>query len=147
MVCYSLFWDHMILGIYLPFDNTVSPCYHNSAARQMMALKYERKTMEYDHKNESGDNVVRELYEALLMIKTPEEMDRFLKDLCTPQEIKDIAERWRVCRILDQDQLSYREINALTGASLATIGRVARFLKTEPHQGYRLVLKRMQKKK
>lgn len=103
--------------------------------------------MEHDHKNESSDAVIRELYEALLMIKTPEEMDRFLKDLCTPQEIKDIAERWRVCRILDQDQLSYREINVLTGASLATIGRVARFLKTESYQGYQLVLKRMQKKK
>jgi len=103
--------------------------------------------MEYDHKNENDNLVVHELYEALLMLKTPEEVDRFLKDLCTPQEIKDIAERWRVCRILDQDELSYREINALTGASLATIGRVARFLKTEPHHGYRLILKRMQKKK
>lgn len=103
--------------------------------------------MENDHKNENIDTVVQELHEALLMLKTSEEMDRFLKDLCTPQEIKDIAERWRVCRILDEEKLSYREINALTGASLATIGRVARFLKTEPHQGYQLVLNRMQKKK
>lgn len=102
--------------------------------------------MEYDYKNEAQKQVVNELYEALLMLKTPEEMNRFFKDLCTPQEIEDMAERWRVCRILDQNQLSYREINALTGASLATIGRIARFLKTEPHQGYQLILKRMQKK-
>lgn len=102
--------------------------------------------MEYDHNNNELD-AVRDLYEAILMLKDAEEMDRFFKDLCTPQEIKDIAERWRVCKILDQDQLSYREINALTGASLTTIGRVARFLKTEPHQGYQLVLKRMNKKK
>lgn len=102
--------------------------------------------MEYHHKDNELD-VVRDLYEAILMLKNVEEMDRFFKDLCTPQEIKDIAERWRVCKILDQDQLSYREINALTGASLTTIGRVARFLKTEPHQGYQLVLKRMNKKK
>ena len=103
--------------------------------------------MEYDHKKNNELDVVRELYEAILTLKNAEEMDRFFRDLCTPQEIKDIAERWRVCKILDQDELSYREINAMTGASLTTIGRVARFLKTEPHQGYQLVLKRMGKKK
>ena len=113
----------------------------------MVPFKMKGNVMECDHKHTKVEEVVRELYEALLLLKTPEEMDRFLKDLCTPQEIKDIAERWRVCRILDENELSYREINALTGASLATIGRVARFLKTEPHQGYQLVLKRMQKKK
>ena len=103
--------------------------------------------MEHDHKKDNDVDVVRELYEAILLLKNVDEMDRFFKDLCTPQEIKDIAERWRVCKILDQETLSYREINALTGASLTTIGRVARFLKTEPHQGYQLVLKRIQKKK
>lgn len=102
--------------------------------------------MEYHHENNELD-VVRDLYEAILLLKNVEEMDRFFRDLCTPQEIKDIAERWRVCQILDRDQLSYREINALTGASLTTIGRVARFLKTEPHQGYQLILKRMNNKK
>jgi len=100
--------------------------------------------MKYDHKEESA---VQELCEALLSLKTPEEINRFLKDLCTPQEIRDLSERWRVCKILDQDELSYREISALTGVSLATIGRIARFLTTEPHQGYQLALKKMQTRK
>jgi len=46
--------------------------------------------------------------------------------------------------MLDAGKKSYREINALTGVSTTTIGRVARFLKDEPHQGYRTVLDRMQ---
>lgn len=103
--------------------------------------------MEYDHKNSAEDQAIQELYQALLLLKTPEEMHRFLKDLCTPQEIEDLAERWKICRILDQQDLSYREISAQTGASLATIGRVARFLNTEPHQGYQLILNRMNKKR
>ena len=101
--------------------------------------------MEYDHKNPREDQAIQELYEAFLLLKKPDEVHRFLKDLCTPQEISDMAERWKICRILDQQNLSYREINAQTGVSLATIGRIARFLNTEPHQGYQLILNRMNK--
>ncbi len=96
---------------------------------------------------EMPEDVVQELFEALLLVKTTEEMNSFFKDLCTPQEIRALAERWRVCKILNEGTLSYREINKETGASLATIGRVARFLKEEPHHGYQMVLDRMQKKK
>lgn len=102
--------------------------------------------MEY-HTNKHDDGVIKELYEALLLLQTTEEMSKFFKDLCTPQEIKALAERWRVCKLLNQGNLSYREISGLTGASLATIGRVARFLTTEPHQGYKLILKRLAVKK
>jgi TrpR-related protein YerC/YecD len=84
-----------------------------------------------------------QLYKALLTLKNTDEIERFLKDLCTPQEIQVLAERWRVCKLLHQGNLSYREINSVTGASLATIGRVARFLNNEPHHGYELVLKRI----
>jgi TrpR-related protein YerC/YecD len=89
--------------------------------------------------------VKQDLYDALLLLKDKKEMDKFFKDLCTPQEIKVLNERWNVCKYLDQQELSYREISGVTGASLATITRVARFLKNEPHQGYSLVLKRMKK--
>ena len=97
--------------------------------------------------NKLQDDVIQELYEALLLLKNTEEMGRFFKDLCTPQEIKAICERWRVCKLLDEGTLSYREIHSETGASLATIGRVARFFKDEPHRGYELILTRMRKKK
>ena len=66
----------------------------------------------------------------------------FLKDLCTPQEISALQERWRVCQLLDRE-MSYRDIHQVTGASLTTVGRVARFLKNESYQGYRSVLDKM----
>lgn len=103
--------------------------------------------MEYHHKREESDQAIDELYQALLLPKNHEEMGRFFTDLCTPQEIRALAERWRVCRLLSQGNLSYREINTQTGASLTTIGRVARFLKEEPHRGYELILNRMNNKK
>lgn len=85
------------------------------------------------------------LSEALLMLKSSSECSNFLKDLCTPQELSAIKERWRVCQLLDRCDLSYREIHELTGVSLATIGRVARFLREESYGGYRLILERLKK--
>ena len=81
---------------------------------------------------------------ALTSVNTAEEMERFLVDLCTPAELRALSERWHVAKMLDKGEQSYREINALTGISTTTISRVARFLKDEPHQGYRTVLDRLQ---
>lgn len=64
----------------------------------------------------------------------------FLVDLCTPAELRALKERWHVAQILAEGKMSYREIHAETGVSTTTIGRVARFLKDEPHGGYRSVL-------
>lgn len=80
---------------------------------------------------------------ALVTLDDTDEARRFLRDLCTPGEIAALSERWRIARMLAGGRLSYREISAETGASTATIGRVARFLKDEPHQGYRLLLDRL----
>lgn len=82
---------------------------------------------------------------AFLALRTEAEAHRFLLDLCTPGEISAMAERWRVARLLAESELSYREIHAQTGVSVTTIGRVARFLSQEPHQGYALVLSRLLK--
>ncbi|MDD3182464.1 MAG: YerC/YecD family TrpR-related protein [Alphaproteobacteria bacterium] len=86
------------------------------------------------------------LCDALLEIKDREECRRFLVDLCTPAEIKALAERWRVARMLHEGVKSYREIHAMLGVSVTTIGRVARFLMQEPHQGYLTILKRIETK-
>lgn len=84
-----------------------------------------------------------ELFDAILLIKTRSEAEKFFKDLCTPQEINALRERWRVCQLLETGQFSYREIHAMTGASVTTIGRVARFLNEEPHHGYRNILRKI----
>jgi TrpR-related protein YerC/YecD len=92
-------------------------------------------------------NAQDELIEAFLLLKTKDEAQRFLKDLCTPQEISALSERWRVCRLLESGDLSYREISEQTSASLATITRVARFLKNEPHHGYKEMLRKITPRK
>ncbi|HEX8257475.1 MAG TPA: YerC/YecD family TrpR-related protein [Allosphingosinicella sp.] len=81
-----------------------------------------------------------DLCAALLTPRDAGEMSRLLTDLCTPAEIRTIAERWHVARLLDETGLSYRDIHEGTGVSTTTIVRVARFLRQEPHQGYRRAL-------
>lgn len=85
----------------------------------------------------------QQLAQALQSTEGAAEMERFLVDLCTPAELRAISERWYVAKLLDKGGLSYREINAQTGVSTTTIGRVARFLNEEPHQGYRAILDRL----
>lgn len=95
----------------------------------------------FDKRDNAPDEA--ELVRAILTLKTNEEVKAFLDDLCTPSEMRAFAERFKVARLLDQDQLSYREISERTGASTTTVTRVARFLRDMPHKGYRLVLDRL----
>lgn len=83
------------------------------------------------------------LYDAILSLKTREEVEAFMADLCTPAELRAFAERWQVARLLDGGGKSYREIAAEAQASPTTVVRVARYLKDMPHQGYRLALDRL----
>jgi TrpR-related protein YerC/YecD len=88
----------------------------------------------------------KDLFESILLLKKPEELERFFIDIMTPAEIKAVKERWRVCQLLANNQLSYREIHQITGASLTTIGRVARFLRQEKHHGYKIILDKINNK-
>ncbi|MDC7677606.1 YerC/YecD family TrpR-related protein [Asticcacaulis machinosus] len=83
------------------------------------------------------------LVRAILSLQTEAEVKAFLDDLCTPSELRAFAERFKVARLLDEGQSSYREISEKTGASTTTVTRVARFLRDMPHQGYRRVLDRL----
>jgi len=83
------------------------------------------------------EQLTNELCDALLTPGSRAEMRRLLRDLCTPSEIRALAERWHVARLLDTSDLSYRDIHERTGVSTTTIVRVGRFLRDEPHRGYR----------
>ena len=85
------------------------------------------------------------LYECLGLLKGPDEFYAFFKDLCTPQEIKLMKERWAVALQLGLTDKPYREVQKDTGASLGTITRVGRFLKNETYKGYQLVLSRIKR--
>ncbi|MGB6318863.1 MAG: YerC/YecD family TrpR-related protein [Litorimonas sp.] len=82
----------------------------------------------------------KDLCDALARIDDADAMRDVLVDLCTPAELRALSERWRVARLLDAGEMSYREISAETGVSTTTIGRVSRFLRDEPHGGYRMML-------
>lgn len=82
------------------------------------------------------------LFEAIASLQSAEEVRRFLTDLCTRKEIEEFSERWVIARLLHKGGHSYRDISALTGVSTTTVGRVARYLQQEPHQGYKIVLDR-----
>ena len=97
--------------------------------------------MENDHHKN-----VKNLCKAFLLLETEKEVFNFLKDLCTPAELSSLAERWMICQALNEG-LSYREIHNKVGSSLTTIGRVARFLKDEPYQGYLSLLQKLDNKK
>jgi TrpR-related protein YerC/YecD len=85
-----------------------------------------------------------DLVDALLALKGRAEAEAFLADLCTPNEVRALSERWLVARLLDEGELSYRDIAQKAGASTATVVRVARFLKEMPYKGYRRVIDRLQ---
>jgi len=80
------------------------------------------------------------LYKAFLTLEKPEEVRQFLLDLCTPAEMEAMVDRWWTASLLQQGR-SYREISEITGVSVTTIGRVARYMNMG-EGGYRLALRR-----
>jgi TrpR-related protein YerC/YecD len=80
------------------------------------------------------------LMDAVLQLRSADEAERFFRDLCTLGELRDLAQRWAVVRLLDAG-LHYSEVSRLTGASTATITRIASWLH-HGEGGYRLVLER-----
>jgi TrpR-related protein YerC/YecD len=80
------------------------------------------------------------LFDAFLRLGSRDEAASFLRDLCTLGELHDLANRWAVVRLLDHG-LHYAEISERTGASTATITRIAQWLK-HGEGGYRLLLER-----
>ena len=81
------------------------------------------------------------LIEALLRLETPDEAARFLRDLCTLGELRDLSQRWAVVRRLEAGE-HYAAISRETGASTATITRIASWL-NHGEGGYREALTRL----
>ena len=78
------------------------------------------------------------LFEAIGSLDGLDETERFFRDLCTLTELRDLSQRWAVARLLD-DGLHYADISRRTGASTATITRIASWL-NHGEGGYRAVL-------
>ena len=80
------------------------------------------------------------LFKAINSLKGVGECHDFFHDLCTPAELQALVDRWQVVEYLERG-LPYRKIHDLTGVSVTTIGRVARFL-TDGFGGYQTAIKR-----
>ncbi|MGH8194954.1 MAG: YerC/YecD family TrpR-related protein [Woeseiaceae bacterium] len=84
------------------------------------------------------------LFAAIVDLRDTRECRNFFKDLCTPAELQALVDRWQVVELLQQ-ALPYRRIHELTGVSVTTIGRVARYL-SDGFGGYRAAIERTEKK-
>jgi len=98
--------------------------------------------------NRNGKGVKREpfkeMYEAILTLKTLDECVTFFDDLCSVTELCAIEQRYHVARMLSEGHI-YNTILEQTGASSATISRVNRSLQYGKG-GYEIVFNRLDKK-
>jgi TrpR-related protein YerC/YecD len=83
----------------------------------------------------------RSLYSAVLSLSSVDEARAFFRDLCTPAELQALSDRWAVVELLERG-MPYREVQKLTGVSVTTIGRVARYL-TQGNGGYASIAARL----
>lgn len=85
------------------------------------------------------------LMEGILLLENMEDCYRFFEDLCTQGELRAMAERFQVAKLL-RERKTYIDIEDRTGASTATISRVNRFL-NYGNDGYKIVLERLKENK
>lgn len=88
-----------------------------------------------------NNKALKELYEAILTLKTADECKKFFRDLCTISELNAMTERFQVVKMINKN-IPYREICKKTGSSTATITRIAHWLH-HGKGGYKLILERI----
>jgi TrpR family transcriptional regulator, trp operon repressor len=69
-----------------------------------------------------------EIARALARATSPRQVERFLRSILTPTEIREISSRWALVRLLDQGA-SQRSVAKKLGLSLCKITRGSRELK------------------
>lgn len=90
------------------------------------------------------DELTDRLFEAILLLDGSDECYNFFEDICTVSEIKAMAQRLEVAKMLKAGR-TYTDISEKTGASTATISRVNRCLNYGA-DGYRTILDRLEGK-
>ena len=90
------------------------------------------------------DDLNNQLCRAVLLLDNVEECYQFFEDICTVSEIKALAQRLEVARMLKHGH-TYDDIVERTGASTATISRVKRCLNYGA-DGYKVILDKLEEK-
>ncbi|MGG7178900.1 YerC/YecD family TrpR-related protein [Clostridium paraputrificum] len=81
------------------------------------------------------------LFNAILKLESIEECYKFFEDVATINEVKALAQRIQVAKLLSEKK-TYTEIAEITKASTATISRVNRCLNYGT-EGYNIILGRL----
>ena len=84
---------------------------------------------------------VDQFLKGILMLEDLEEAYCFFEDICTVSELRSIAQRFDVAKML-REGMTYTSIAEKTGASTATISRVNRALQFGC-DGYKLVFDKL----
>ena len=88
------------------------------------------------------EEMTDKLFEAILLLENIEECYNFFEDISTINEIKSLAQRLEVAKML-KDKKTYTEITEKTGSSAATISRVNRALNYGA-DGYKMNLEKLE---
>ena len=73
----------------------------------------------------SSEELIPELFETILKLRTKEDCAAFFADLCTEKEIQNMAERLAAARLLIEGK-TYLQVIESVDISSATLSRVSR---------------------
>lgn len=65
----------------------------------------------------------KELFELILNLKNYDEVESFISDILTPQELDAVAERWQIVKMLLEGKHSQRDIAEKLSVAIATVTR------------------------
>lgn len=91
------------------------------------------------------DEQMDQLFKVILSLKDLDQCYKFFEDICTVSELKALAQRLEVARMLDEGCI-YEHIVEKTGASTATISRVKRCL-VYGADGYNSIMEELRRDK
>ena len=91
--------------------------------------------------NNWKNNETKDLFKAILELKSTDEVTNFFRDLMTEPEIIEFGKRWKAAQMLEQGK-SYMQIVKETGLSSTTVARVSKWLNNGMN-GYKLILSRI----
>ncbi len=93
-----------------------------------------------DHKMK--EELIKNLYQAIVLIDDEELCAKFLDDLCTYKEVEQMAQRLQAAKLLSEGQ-TYVQVTDKLDISSATLSRVSRCVKY--NDGYLSVLEKLKK--
>lgn len=71
---------------------------------------------------------ISQIYEIISKLNQPEKVEKFFSELLTESELKDVAQRWKIMKMMVENQ-SQRNISKELSVSLCKVTRGSKILK------------------